>query len=281
MLHKTFELLETKTDGEPGEFTALVSTFGNVDRVGDRILPGAYAKTLEQRRVSGDPLPIIFAHKWDDPMAHVGVAAPGEVVETEKGLLVKGRLDVEDNPLAAQVYKLMRRRSLKEFSIGYGVPKGGEKRAKDGANEISEIDLAECGPCLKGIDPKTELHDVKSALAEVTAKTPVVDEDERKSRDDLITELEQVRAELAKALADLETQKAEVTDKEPKARSVDPLSERAQKLALEVRSGGLSAKPPKRQVAEKPSQPEPEFDPAALREYTRGLFVQVLSGRTE
>lgn len=164
MLHKNFSLLEMKAEGESGEFTALVSSFGNVDKVGDRIMPGAYTKTLEQRRVSGDPLPIIFSHEWNDPWKHVGAADPGDIIETEKGLLVKGKLDVEDNPLAKQVYKLMKRRSLKEFSIGFNVPKGGESRAKDGANEISEIDLAECGPCLKGIDPRTELHEVKSAL---------------------------------------------------------------------------------------------------------------------
>jgi HK97 family phage prohead protease len=164
MKHKSFTLLETKADGDAGEFTALVSTFGNVDRVGDRILPGAYTKTLVRWRASGDPIPIILSHKWDDPMAHIGVADPQEVRETPRGLLLKGRLDIEDNPVAKQVHKLMQRRSLKEFSIGYSVPSGGESLAKDGANEISEIELVEAGPTLKGIDPKTELRGVKAAL---------------------------------------------------------------------------------------------------------------------
>lgn len=164
MLHKSFTLLETKADGDTGEFTALVSTFNGVDHVGDRILPGAYAKTLAQWRRSNDPLPIILAHQWDDVMAHVGYADPQDLVETPRGLQVKGKLDVEDNPVARQVHKLMKRRTLREFSIGYSVPEGGERRAKDGANEISEIDLFECGPCLKGIDPRTELREVKSAL---------------------------------------------------------------------------------------------------------------------
>jgi len=164
MLHKTFDLLETKADGDSGEFTAIVSTFGNVDRVGDRIMPGAWTKTLAEWSQSGDPIPIILAHQWEDPMAHIGIARPEDVKQVAQGLQVTGKLDVEDNPVAKQVYKLMKRRSLKEFSIGYDVPEGGEKRAKDGANEISEITLAECGPCLKGVDPKTELQEVKSAL---------------------------------------------------------------------------------------------------------------------
>lgn len=164
MQHKEFRLLSTKTDGEEGVFTALVSTFGNVDKVGDRILPGAWTKSLEQWQQSGDPVPIILAHQWNDPMAHIGIAKAEDIVQTDQGLQVTAKLDVEDNPVAKQVYRLMKRRSLKEFSIGYTVPKNGERRAKDGANDISEIHLAECGPCLKGIDPKTELQAVKSAL---------------------------------------------------------------------------------------------------------------------
>ena len=115
-------------------------------------------------------IPIILAHQWDDPMAHIGIARPQDVKQVERGLQVKGKLDVDDNPVAKQVYKLMKRRSLKEFSIGYDVPAGAEKRARDGANEISQINLAECGPCLKGIDPKTELQAVKSVMSGMTFK---------------------------------------------------------------------------------------------------------------
>lgn len=170
MLHKAFELLETKADpgetgGQAGEFTALVSAFGNVDSDGDRIVFGAYSRTLERWRQSGDPIPVILSHKWDDPHAHLGVADAYDVKETPRGLLVKGQLDIEDNDVARQVYKLMKRRSLKEFSIGYRVPPGGEAKAADGANEITEIDLVEFGPTLKGVNSETRLQAVKAAAA--------------------------------------------------------------------------------------------------------------------
>jgi hypothetical protein len=55
---------------------------------------------------------------------------------------------------------------LKEFSFGYSVPAGGQKKAKDGANDLSEIEIAEVGPTLKGMNPSTELHAVKSMSAE-------------------------------------------------------------------------------------------------------------------
>lgn len=164
MLHKSFDILETKADAEHGTFEATVAVFGNVDKGGDRILPGAFKNTLAKWAKSGDPIPVILSHQWNDPMAHIGILT--DATETVKGLRVKGKLDVEDNPVAKQVHRLMTRRSLKEFSFGYSVPAGGQKRAKDGANDLSEVEIAEIGPTLKGMNPATELHAVKSMTAE-------------------------------------------------------------------------------------------------------------------
>lgn len=164
MHHKSFEIVETKTDQASGTFEALVSVFGNVDRGGDRVQPGAFTKTLRRWRKTGDPIPVILSHQWDNPMAHIGIADPHDVTETDRGLLVKGTLDVTDNEVARQVHKLLKRRSLREFSFGYDVPEGGSKRAKDGALDLNEIDLVEVGPTLKGMNEATELYAVKSLL---------------------------------------------------------------------------------------------------------------------
>ncbi len=81
--------------------------FGNVDLGGDRIMPGAFTKTIAKWQASGDPIPIILSHQKDDPMAHVGYARPHDLVQTPKGLHVKGTLDIGDNEVARQVHKLM------------------------------------------------------------------------------------------------------------------------------------------------------------------------------
>ena len=120
--HKSFGLAKASTSGPTGEFQALVSVFGNIDKAGDRILPGAFTKTLARWRRSGDPVPVIWSHEWKMPDAHIGVADPHDVVETDRGLLVRGQLDIDDNDIARHVHKLMGRRSLKEFSFGYSVP---------------------------------------------------------------------------------------------------------------------------------------------------------------
>jgi HK97 family phage prohead protease len=139
-----------------GEVTALASVFGNVDRGGDRILPGAFAGALEKWRQRGRPIPIVASHKHDDPWAIIGAADPDDVSETSEGLLVKGQLDIEDNELAKQVHRLMQRGTL---------TKGGQE-TKDGVTEISEIsDLFEVGPTLIGMNAEAQLVEAKSADA--------------------------------------------------------------------------------------------------------------------
>lgn len=177
MKHKTFELIETKTNGGAGEFTALASVFGNVDHVGDRMLPGSFTKTLERWRAKGEPIPVILSHDWNDPMKYVGEADPQKVYETERGLVVEGKMHVgEGNPVADQVYRLMKGGLLKGWSFGYTVPAGGQKQ-NNGANEVSEVDLVEVGPTLKGANPEAQLSSIKSAVEqlehpETSADTP-------------------------------------------------------------------------------------------------------------
>lgn len=158
--HKTYQA-QIKADGTAGTFEALVSVFGNVDLQGDRVIPGAFTKSLETWRSSGDPIPVLFNHDWSDPFNHIG--AVQDAKETEKGLLVKGRLDLT-NPNAAQIHKLMKQRLLKEFSFSYDIED--EARAKDGANELRQIHLIEVGPTLKGANPATQLLTVKADTAD-------------------------------------------------------------------------------------------------------------------
>jgi HK97 family phage prohead protease len=168
---RAFEVASFKAaDPASGQFEALVSVFGNIDLGGDRVVKGAFAKSLARWDESGDPIPVIWNHMWDNPEAHIGKVAPGDAAETDDGLLVKGQLDM-DNPFAAQVYRLLAERRVKEFSFGYSVT---DAERKDGALNLLDLDLFEVGPTLKGMNPATELLAVK-ALADVTADMPLVD----------------------------------------------------------------------------------------------------------
>lgn len=162
-----------KEDGlEDGQFSALVSVFGNVDSYGDRIVKGAFADDVKRWK-SGEPLPIVWSHKWDDPFAHIGTALSAE--ETDRGLLVKAQIeDLDTNPTAAQVHRLLKSRRVTQFSFAYDVLDGGfvqeEIKGADGdapmtreVYELRRLKTHEVGPCLLGVNQETELIGAKAA----------------------------------------------------------------------------------------------------------------------
>jgi HK97 family phage prohead protease len=151
--------VKTATDGK-GEFTALVSVFGNVDLVGDRVMPGAFTKSIESHASEGKSIPVVFSHQHENPMAYIGSVDPKMLIETPRGLFAKGQLDL-DNEYARQTYKLMEQGHVAAFSFGYSVPK--ESKGSDGARELHEIELFEVGPTFKGANPEAGVLTVKSA----------------------------------------------------------------------------------------------------------------------
>jgi len=143
-------------------------------------MPGAFTESLRRWEASGDPIPIIFAHEWDNLDAHIGqVQQAKELLAGDEllpeglkglgGLWVRGGLNM-DEEFAARVWKKMQQRTLKQFSFAYDVLDS--KRVSDkervSANhyqDLLELDLMEVGPCLVGMNPETELLTVKRALA--------------------------------------------------------------------------------------------------------------------
>lgn len=156
------KVTEAKADGTA---TALVSVFGNVDLGGDRVMPGAFTRTLSEWQTKGDPIPVIWSHDWDNPESFVGWADPSQIKETDAGLVVPMQFDL-DRPRAEQVHHLLKSRRVTQFSFGYFVreyddvddPEYGKVR------ELKSVDLFEVGPTLLGMNPETELLAAASAL---------------------------------------------------------------------------------------------------------------------
>jgi HK97 family phage prohead protease len=158
----------------------IVSVFNNVDFANDRVKLGAFEGTLERWKSSGDPIPAIWSHTWDDPFAHIGAVleakelAPGDPMLPPEiadlgGLYTKYQVD--DLPFASQVFHLLLKRRVREASFAYDVLK--ERKAEDGANDLLELDLIEIGPTLKGMNPMTQLLAAKAL--EAAAQTAGVD----------------------------------------------------------------------------------------------------------
>lgn len=171
-MHKAFKLASFKAlDQVQGIFEAVVAVFGNVDRGGDKIIAGAFTKTLADWQQKGRPIPVIYSHEWDNLDALIGQVI--EAKETSEGLYIKAQLAM-DEPFAARVYKKMANGTLAEFSFAYDVADEVLTRANgDCVNELRQLDLLEVGPCLVGMNPDTRLVGVKKAVP--THATPTTD----------------------------------------------------------------------------------------------------------
>jgi hypothetical protein len=150
-------------DAAQGYFDALVSVFDTEDLVGDIVEQGAFDKAVKAWQDSGDPVPVVWSHQWDDPMAHIGWVDPKNIRVTERGLEVKDAVIDLDTDYAKQVHKLLVNRRVKEFSFAYD--------AKDyvydqrDVRHLKELDFFEIGPTLKGAHPDTELIGAKGSKA--------------------------------------------------------------------------------------------------------------------
>jgi hypothetical protein len=154
----TIEVKAAASDIAPnGEFTALVSVFGNTDLVGDRVMPGAFAKSLAAYASAGKNLPIVWSHDWGNAESFIGKTISAE--ETEDGLLIRGAFF--DTPRAQTVRTLLAERVVNEFSFAYDILN--EQKGSDGVNELLELSILEAGPTLKGANPATQLIAAKSA----------------------------------------------------------------------------------------------------------------------
>lgn len=192
---------------EEGTFEALVAVFGNVDAYGDVIVKGAFADTLKEWNESGHPIPVVWSHAKDDPFSHIGVVE--EAKETDTGLLVTGRLDL-DNPTAAQVHRLLKGGRVKEFSFAFSYdPEDVTPAKRDGVEvrELHRLKLHEVGPTMIGANPATELISVKSAGIkadeEPQAEEPVEETPVSDTGDDILEQVAEIAAEMSKLTARL------------------------------------------------------------------------------
>lgn len=180
MKHKTMPMT-VAPDSETGTFEAIVSVFNNKDLGGDIVRPGAFTKSLAVWKAIGDPIPVYWSHRMDDPTFNIGavieakeLAGPdvpdwvaNEHVKEHGGLYVKAQLD--DYGLGAHVGKLLKARRVKQFSFSYDVL---NQRAgkSEGETDLLDLMLHEVGPTPLGMNPLTELLSVKGITPEMASK---------------------------------------------------------------------------------------------------------------
>ncbi len=98
--------LKSLTDA--GTFTGMGAVYNNVDLGGDRIIPGAFSKTLS----AGRKFPVLWQH---DPSNPIGTC---DITDSRDGLQVVGTLELSD-PTAQKAYTFMKSGVVRGLSIGY------------------------------------------------------------------------------------------------------------------------------------------------------------------
>ncbi|MGE5113124.1 MAG: HK97 family phage prohead protease [Acidobacteriaceae bacterium] len=121
---------EVKSIASDGTFTGLASTYGNVDLGNDMVMPGAFTKTLSDKR---GQVPLLMGHDTSSP---IGLAV---LTDTPSGLQVKGELVLEV-PEAKSAYALLKKGVIKGLSIGYDTVKS---VMDGGVRKLTELKLFE------------------------------------------------------------------------------------------------------------------------------------------
>jgi hypothetical protein len=144
---------------DAGQFDGHAAVFNNVDLQGDRIDPGAFAKTLQ---ATGGKWPILMGHIMSRV---VGFSTSGE--EDAKGLKVAGEftLDSDEGRNAHAIAKHAARvKAPLGLSIGYGVRKNGaDYNEGTGVRTLKDLDVYEFSLAAVPANPRARVGRVKAA----------------------------------------------------------------------------------------------------------------------
>lgn len=154
MKHLTLQAKATVTD--QGEFVAIAAAY-SVDRVNDRIVPGAFKGTIDRWRNSGKQVPLHWNHQGE-PEDIIGTIDPSRMEETDEGLQVAGRIDLEDSTKGREAWRSIKAGAM-SLSFGYMVLK---ERKADGVNDLHEIDLFEVSVVPSPANADTRFLELKS-----------------------------------------------------------------------------------------------------------------------
>ncbi|MGP6378957.1 HK97 family phage prohead protease [Yersinia bercovieri] len=158
--------LKLKSVSDSGEFEGYGSVFGVKDSYDDIVVPGAFIKSLNAWRDKNALPAMLWQHRMDEP---IGIYT--EMKEDDVGLFVKGRLLIDDDPLAKRAHAHMKAGSLTGLSIGYMLKDWEYDRNKE-AYLLKEVDLWEVSPVTFPSNDEARVSDVKSAFARGETPSP-------------------------------------------------------------------------------------------------------------
>ena len=124
-------IIEVKADGDEGSFGGLLSTYGNIDSVGDVCEPGCYDRTVSER---GTKRPLLWQHDQAHPIGSF------EITTTEGALAIAGRINLGVST-GRDAYALLKAGDIDGLSIGY-IARDYDYDSQ-GVRHLKDVDLLE------------------------------------------------------------------------------------------------------------------------------------------
>ena len=149
---------EVKNLDEAGYIEGVAAGYGNVDFGNDRILPGAFSKSIAAKQSA----PMLLFHDMKRP-----VGKWGKLTETDSGLHVEGKISTKTRD-GGEAYELVKDGALAGLSIGYDPI---VKRMVGKVRELVELGLHEVSLVTIGMNPLATVTGVKSILEGGTMPT--------------------------------------------------------------------------------------------------------------
>ena len=152
---KAVETMRQDDGVEVGVFEGLAATFGDRDRTGDILEPGAFSDSI----AGPERIKMLWQH---DARAPIGVWE--RIVAVPEGLAVRGRLILEVQR-AREALALLKAGAIDALSIGFSVPRdGAEFDRETGVRRIKTVDLWEVSIVTFPANPKARIGRVKARL---------------------------------------------------------------------------------------------------------------------
>lgn len=157
---KTIEVKDMTWDGPSRKISGYGAIFGNVDKVGDMLLKGCFAKSIAERgpqSQANDKIIFLWQHDMKEPIGRIT-----ELKEDDRGLYFEAEID--DVERGNQALKQLESGTLNQFSIGYNYV--WEKCEWDHEHDIlvvKEVILYEISVVSIGCNGETEYLGLKSA----------------------------------------------------------------------------------------------------------------------
>lgn len=114
MKTKDFAFTITKAIDAQGVFEGYASTFNNVDSQGEKVMPGAFAESLNRHKREGSMPLLLWQHDANEPLG-----GWEDMAEDGKGLWGRGRIEVDAGPTEKRIHTHMKAGNIRGLSIGY------------------------------------------------------------------------------------------------------------------------------------------------------------------